>query len=36
MLGTMLYGPYDVRVEERPEPAIVEPTDAINWIAATS
>ena len=31
----MLYGPHDVRVEERPDPAIIEPTDAIIRIAAT-
>lgn len=29
MLGTLLYGPRDVRFEERPAPAIVNPTDAI-------
>ena len=29
MRGTMLYGPRDVRFEERPDPTIVEPTDAI-------
>jgi hypothetical protein len=29
MQGAILYGPRDVRFEERPEPAIVEPTDAI-------
>ena len=29
MRGTVLYGPRDVRFEERPEPAIVQPTDAI-------
>lgn len=29
MRGTMLYGPRDVRVEERPDPTIIEPTDAI-------
>jgi threonine dehydrogenase-like Zn-dependent dehydrogenase len=27
--GTVLYGPRDVRSEERPEPTIVEPTDAV-------
>jgi len=31
----MLYGPRDVRVEERPNPTIVEPTDAIIRLAAT-
>jgi threonine dehydrogenase-like Zn-dependent dehydrogenase len=29
MRGTLLYGPHDVRVEERPAPTIIEPTDAI-------
>ena len=29
MRGTVLYGPRDVRFEERPDPTIVEPTDAI-------
>jgi threonine dehydrogenase-like Zn-dependent dehydrogenase len=31
----MLYGPRDVRFEERPDPTIIEPTDAIIRIAAT-
>src|SRR6058998_941378 len=35
MRGTMLYGPRDVRFEERPDPTIIEPTDAIIRIAAT-
>ena len=35
MHGTVLYGPRDVRVEERPDPTIVEPTDAVIRIAAT-
>src|SRR5919197_1333338 len=35
MYGTMLYGPRDVRFEERPNPTIIEPTDAIIRIAAT-
>jgi len=35
MQGTMLYGPRDVRFEERPDPTIVAPTDAIIRIAAT-
>ena len=30
MQGTMLYAPRDVRFEERPDPEIVEPTDAID------
>src|SRR3712207_3635083 len=29
MRGTMLYGPRDVRFEERPDPTIIEPTDAL-------
>src|SRR5215831_11426418 len=29
MRGTVLYGPHDVRFEDRPEPAIVEATDAV-------
>lgn len=35
MLGTLLYGPRDIRAEERPNPTIVEPTDALIRIAAT-
>lgn len=35
MKGAMLYGPRDVRFEERPDPVIVEPTDAIIRIAVT-
>ncbi|HEX6122155.1 MAG TPA: zinc-dependent alcohol dehydrogenase family protein [Ktedonobacterales bacterium] len=31
----MLYGPRDVRVEERPDPTIIEPTDAIIRLPAT-
>src|SRR5881398_1574890 len=34
MRGTMLYGPRDVRFEERPDPTIIDPTDAIIRIAA--
>ncbi|MDQ5818125.1 MAG: alcohol dehydrogenase catalytic domain-containing protein, partial [Actinomycetota bacterium] len=34
MRGTILYGPRDVRSEERPDPTIVEPTDAIIKISA--
>ncbi|MBX6762122.1 MAG: zinc-dependent alcohol dehydrogenase family protein [Rubrobacteraceae bacterium] len=34
MRGTVLYGTRDVRVEERPEPEIVEPTDAIIRLSA--
>jgi threonine dehydrogenase-like Zn-dependent dehydrogenase len=29
MRGTLMYGPADVRVEDVPDPSIVEPTDAI-------
>lgn len=35
MLGTMLYGPRDVRCEEVPEPSILHPTDAIIRLSAT-
>ena len=35
MRGTVLYGANDIRFEERPEPAIVEPTDAIISLPAT-
>lgn len=35
MRGTVMYGPGDVRSEERPDPTIVEPTDAIIRLAAT-
>src|SRR5512144_1714600 len=34
MQGTMLYGPRDIRFEERPEPTIIEPTDAILRVSA--
>jgi hypothetical protein len=27
MQGTILYGPRDVRFQERPNPTIIEPTD---------
>jgi threonine dehydrogenase-like Zn-dependent dehydrogenase len=36
MLGTMLYGPRDIRFEERESPKIAEPTDAIVRVSATS
>jgi len=36
MRGTVMYGPGDVRVEDRPDPEIDEPTDAIVRLAATS
>jgi threonine dehydrogenase-like Zn-dependent dehydrogenase len=35
MQGTMLYGAHDVRFEDVPEPAILEPTDAIISLPAT-
>ncbi len=35
MRGTVLYGPRDVRFEERATPAIQEPTDAIIRMSAT-
>lgn len=35
MRGTMLYGPRDIRFEERGDPRILEPTDAILKLSAT-
>ena len=35
MRGAVMHGPGDVRVEEREEPRIVEPTDAIIRLSAT-
>jgi threonine dehydrogenase-like Zn-dependent dehydrogenase len=35
MRATVMYGPGDVRVEERREPRVVEPTDAIVRLSAT-
>jgi threonine dehydrogenase-like Zn-dependent dehydrogenase len=35
MRGAILHGPRDVRFEDRPDPTIVEPTDAVVRIAAT-
>ena len=35
MKGTVLYGPRDVRFEERDAPTVIEPTDAIVRISAT-
>jgi threonine dehydrogenase-like Zn-dependent dehydrogenase len=35
MRGTVLYGPRDVRFEERDTPTIIKPTDAIIQISAT-
>src|SRR5689334_21739488 len=35
MKGAVLYGPHDVRFEERADPTILEPTDAILRLSAT-
>jgi threonine dehydrogenase-like Zn-dependent dehydrogenase len=35
MRGTVLYAPGDIRLENRPDPTIVEPTDAIIRLSAT-
>src|ERR671921_344687 len=35
MRGTMLYAPRDVRSEERPDPTIIEPTDAVIRLSAS-
>jgi len=35
MRGTVLYGPRDVRFEDRPDPKILRPTDAIVRLSAT-
>src|SRR5690349_17692803 len=35
MRGTVLYGPRDIRFEERPDPQIVEPTDVVLKLSAT-
>jgi threonine dehydrogenase-like Zn-dependent dehydrogenase len=35
MKGAVLHGPYDVRLEQRDDPTIVEPTDAIIRLSAT-
>jgi threonine dehydrogenase-like Zn-dependent dehydrogenase len=35
MRGALMYGPGDVRVEERDDPQILEPTDAIIGLSAT-
>jgi threonine dehydrogenase-like Zn-dependent dehydrogenase len=35
MKGAILYGPRDIRFEERDEPKIIEPTDALLRLAAT-
>lgn len=35
MKGTVLYGPRDIRYEERPDPKILKPTDAIIRLSVT-
>ena len=35
MQATIIYGPRDIRFEDRPEPTIAKPTDAIIRMAAT-
>jgi len=35
MQGTVLYGPRDIRFEDRPEPKITKPIDAIIRLSAT-
>ncbi|HWD78136.1 MAG TPA: zinc-dependent alcohol dehydrogenase family protein [Kribbella sp.] len=35
MRGVMMYGPGDVRVEDRPDPVLEQPTDAIIRLSAT-
>jgi len=35
MRGVVLYGAGDVRVEDRPDPRIEQPTDAVIRLAAT-
>src|ERR687898_956838 len=35
MRGAVMYGPRDVRLEERDDPKIVEPTDAVIRLSAT-
>ncbi|MEO7102327.1 MAG: IMP dehydrogenase, partial [Gemmatimonadaceae bacterium] len=35
MKATMLYAPRDIRFEDRPDPTILKPTDAIIRISAT-
>src|SRR5258705_822836 len=35
MRGAVVYGPRDVRIDERPAPTVVEPTDAVIRVAAT-
>ena len=35
MMGTVIYGPRDIRFEERADPVILKPTDAVIRVAAT-
>src|SRR6059036_1109139 len=35
MRGAVLYGPRHVRIDERPDPSIIEPTDAVIRLSAT-
>ena len=35
MRGAVLHGPHDVRLEQRDDPTIIEPTDAIIRLSAT-
>ena len=35
MRGAVLHAPHDLRIEERPDPRIVEPTDAVIRLSAT-
>ena len=35
MRGAIIYGPRDIRFEERDDPKIIEPTDAIIRLSAT-
>jgi threonine dehydrogenase-like Zn-dependent dehydrogenase len=35
MRGAVLYAPHDIRIDDRPDPRIVEPTDAIIRLSAT-
>ena len=35
MQATMIYGPRDIRFEDRPEPTILQPTDAVLRLSAT-
>lgn len=35
MRGAVLHGPRDVRLDERPDPTIIEPTDAVIRLSAT-